>query len=108
MRIFLKRIYELNLLKAAFSKSFWKISYAKKPDKVPENWRRIIDPIGLEATEENPFSWAIYFTGGKTVIEFTSKEPIMNSQLVFTQIRGIDTINSVSVGSNSTVPDGIR
>ena len=53
-------------LKSAYN--FWKISYAKKPDKVPENWRMIMDHIGLEATEENPFSRAIYSTGGKTVI----------------------------------------
>ena len=43
---------------------------------MPENWRMIKDHIGLEATEENPFSRAIYSTGGKTVIEFSSKEQI--------------------------------
>ena len=53
-------------LKSAYN--FWKISYAKKPDKVPENWRRIMDHIGLEVTDENLFSRAIYSTGGKTVI----------------------------------------
>ena len=35
-----------------------------------------MDHTGLEATEENPFSRAIYSTGGKTVIEFSSKEQI--------------------------------
>jgi hypothetical protein len=53
-------------LKSAYK--FWKILYAKKPDKVPENWRRIMAHIGLEATEENLSSRAIYSTGGKTVI----------------------------------------
>jgi len=53
-------------LKCAYK--FWKISYAKKRDKVPENWRRIMAHIGLEATEENLSSRAIYSTGGKTVI----------------------------------------
>jgi hypothetical protein len=38
-------------LKSAYN--FWKISYAKKPEKVPENWRRIMNEIGLEANEEN-------------------------------------------------------
>jgi hypothetical protein len=53
-------------LKSAYN--FWKISHAKKPDKVPENWRRIMAHIGLETTEENLSSRAIYSTGGKTVI----------------------------------------
>ena len=49
---------------------------------MPENWRRIIEHIGLEATEENPFSRAIFSTGGKTVIEFTSKEAIINEFII--------------------------
>jgi hypothetical protein len=42
-------------LRSAYN--FWKMSYAKKPDKVPENWRRIMDTIGLEANEENLFTF---------------------------------------------------
>jgi hypothetical protein len=53
-------------LKSAYK--FWKISYAKKRDKVPENWRQIMDHIVLEATKENLSPRAIYSTGGKTVI----------------------------------------
>ena len=49
-------LFDFELERSMFLKSaykFWKISYAKKPDKVPENWRRIMDHIGLETTEEN-------------------------------------------------------
>ena len=49
-------LFDFELERSMFLKSaynFWKISYAKKPDKVPENWQRIMDHIGLEATEEN-------------------------------------------------------
>jgi len=49
-------LFDFELERSMFLKSaynFWKISYAKKPDKVPENWRRIMAHIGLEATEEN-------------------------------------------------------
>ncbi len=49
-------LFDFELERSKFLKSaynFWKISYAKKPEKVPENWRRIMDGIGLEATEEN-------------------------------------------------------
>ena len=49
-------LFDFELERSMFLKcayNFWKISYAKKPDKVPENWQRIMDHIGLEATEEN-------------------------------------------------------
>lgn len=53
-------LFDFELERSKFLKSaynFWKISYAKKPEKVPENWRRIMDGIGLEATEENLFKF---------------------------------------------------
>ncbi len=49
-------LFDFELERSKFLKSaynFWKISYAKKPEKVPENWRRIMNEIGLEANEEN-------------------------------------------------------
>ena len=49
-------LFDFELERSKFLKSaynFWKISYAKKPEKVPENWRRIMDGIGLEVNEEN-------------------------------------------------------
>jgi len=53
-------LFDFELERSKFLKSaynFWKISYAKKPEKVPENWRRIMDGIGLEANEENLFKF---------------------------------------------------
>ncbi|NQE06545.1 hypothetical protein C5S32_11810 [ANME-1 cluster archaeon GoMg1] len=53
-------LFDFELERSKFLKSaykFWKISYAKKPEKVPENWRRIMDNIGLETTEENLFKF---------------------------------------------------
>jgi hypothetical protein len=53
-------LFDFELERSKFLKSaykFWKISYAKKPEKVPENWRGIMDNIGLETTEENLFKF---------------------------------------------------
>jgi len=53
-------LFDFELERSKFLKSaynFWKISYAKKPEKVPENWRRIMDKIGLETNEENLFKF---------------------------------------------------
>jgi len=53
-------LFDFELERSKFLKSaydFWKISYAKKPEKVPENWRRIMNKIGLEETEENLFKF---------------------------------------------------
>ncbi|MEA2032512.1 MAG: TaqI-like C-terminal specificity domain-containing protein [Euryarchaeota archaeon] len=53
-------LFDFELERSKFLKSaynFWKISYAKKPEKVPENWQRIMDRIGLEANEENLFKF---------------------------------------------------
>ncbi|MGB2841214.1 MAG: N-6 DNA methylase, partial [Halobacteriota archaeon] len=53
-------LFDFELERSMFLKSaykFWKISYAKKPEKVPENWKRIMDEIGLEANEENLFKF---------------------------------------------------
>ncbi len=49
-------LFDFELERSKFLKSaynFWKISYAKKPDKVPESWRRIMAEIGLEKNEKN-------------------------------------------------------
>ena len=83
-------------LKSAYN--FWTILYAKKPDKVPENWRMIMDHIGLEATEENPFSRAIYSTGGKTVIEFSSKEPINKEFMICISSNSRDGYDKLGFG----------
>jgi hypothetical protein len=53
-------LFDFELVGSKFLKSaynFWKVSYAKKPEKVPENWRRIMERIGLEANEENLFKF---------------------------------------------------
>jgi type I restriction-modification system DNA methylase subunit len=53
-------LFDFELERSKFLKSaynFWKISYAKKPEKVPENWKRIMDKIGLETSEENLFKF---------------------------------------------------
>ncbi len=53
-------LFDFELERSKFLKSaykFWKISYAKKPEKVPENWKKIMDEIGLEANEENLFKF---------------------------------------------------
>ncbi|MGB7534023.1 MAG: TaqI-like C-terminal specificity domain-containing protein [Halobacteriota archaeon] len=53
-------LFDFELERSQFLKSaynFWKISYAKKPEKVPENWQRIMDRIGLETNEENLFKF---------------------------------------------------
>ncbi len=53
-------LFDFELERSKFLKSaydFWKISYAKKPEKVPENWRRIMTKNGLEANEENLFKF---------------------------------------------------
>jgi len=53
-------LFDFELERSKFLKSvynFWKISYAKKPEKVPENWKRIMDKVGLEANEENLFKF---------------------------------------------------
>jgi len=53
-------LFDFELERSKFLKSaynFWRISYAKKPERVPENWRRIMDKIGLEANEENLFKF---------------------------------------------------
>ncbi|MBN1762658.1 MAG: N-6 DNA methylase [Methanomicrobia archaeon] len=53
-------LFDFELERSKFLKSaynFWKVSYAKKPEKVPENWRKIMDSIGLEASEENLFKF---------------------------------------------------
>jgi hypothetical protein len=53
-------LFDFELERSKFLKSaynFWRISYAKKPEKVPENWRRIMDKIGLETNEENLFKF---------------------------------------------------
>lgn len=53
-------LFDFELERSKFLKSaynFWKVSYAKKPEKIPENWRRIMAGMGLEATEENLFKF---------------------------------------------------
>ncbi|MBC8521113.1 MAG: type I restriction enzyme HsdR N-terminal domain-containing protein, partial [Methanomicrobia archaeon] len=53
-------LFDFELERSKFLKSaykFWKMSYAKKPEEVPENWRRIMEGIGLKATEENLFKF---------------------------------------------------
>ena len=54
-------LFDSELERSKFLKSaynFWKVSYAKKPEKVPENWRRIIDKVGLEVNDdENLFKF---------------------------------------------------
>ena len=53
-------LFDFELERSKFLKSaynFWRISYAKKPERVPENWRRIMDEIGLETNEENLFKF---------------------------------------------------
>jgi hypothetical protein len=53
-------LFDFELERSKFLESaynFWKISYAKKPEKVPENWKRIMNKIGLEASEENLFKF---------------------------------------------------
>jgi len=53
-------LFDFELDRSKFLKSaydFWKISYAKKPEKVPENWERIMDKIELETNEENLFKF---------------------------------------------------
>jgi type I restriction-modification system DNA methylase subunit len=53
-------LFDFELERSKFLKSaynFWKISYAKKPEKVPENWKRIMDKIGLETNEDNLFKF---------------------------------------------------
>jgi len=53
-------LFDFELNRAKFLTSayeFWKVSYAKKPEKIPENWQRIMATIGLEATEENLFKF---------------------------------------------------
>jgi hypothetical protein len=53
-------LFDFELERSVFLKSaynFWKISYAKKPEKVPENWKKIMDSIELEINEENLFKF---------------------------------------------------
>ncbi|MGC9444879.1 MAG: restriction endonuclease subunit M, partial [Candidatus Methanospirareceae archaeon] len=53
-------LFDFELERSKFLKSaynFWKISYAKKPEKIPENWRRIMGGMGLDANEENLFKF---------------------------------------------------
>ncbi|MCD6155024.1 MAG: N-6 DNA methylase [Candidatus Verstraetearchaeota archaeon] len=53
-------LFDFELERSKFLKSaynFWKVSYAKKPERVPENWRRIMDKIGLEMNNENLFKF---------------------------------------------------
>ena len=53
-------LFDFELERSKFLKSaynFWKVSYAKKPEKVPENWRRIMDKVGLEMNDENLFKF---------------------------------------------------
>ena len=53
-------LFDFELERSKFLTSaynFWKVSYAKKPEKVPENWRRIMATIGLEVNEENLFKF---------------------------------------------------
>ena len=53
-------LFDFELQRSKFLTSayeFWKVSYAKKPEKIPENWRRIMATMGLEATEENLFKF---------------------------------------------------
>lgn len=42
-------------LKSAYS--FWKISFAKKPEKIPENWKKIMKSMNLKIDDENLFKF---------------------------------------------------
>jgi len=51
-------LFDLELKRSRFLESaygFWKVSYAKKPERIPDNWRKIMESIKLEANEENLF-----------------------------------------------------
>ncbi|RZN38420.1 MAG: hypothetical protein EFT35_04780, partial [Methanophagales archaeon ANME-1-THS] len=53
-------LFDFELDRSKFLQSaynFWKVSYAKKLEKVPESWRRIMNTIGLEVNEENLFKF---------------------------------------------------
>jgi len=53
-------LFDLELKRSKFLDSayrFWKVSYAKKPEKIPENWKKILKSIEIEVNEENLFKF---------------------------------------------------
>jgi len=46
---------EFGFLKSAYD--FWKMSYAKKPDKVPKNWKPIMEECGLSDNQEDLYKF---------------------------------------------------
>ncbi len=46
---------EFGFLKSAYD--FWKMSYAKKPDKVPKNWKPIMEECGLSDKQEDLYKF---------------------------------------------------
>ncbi|MDI6655483.1 MAG: type I restriction enzyme HsdR N-terminal domain-containing protein, partial [Candidatus Hydrothermarchaeota archaeon] len=53
--LFDSEIERSKFLRSAYE--FWKTAYAKKPEKIPENWKKVIEKIGLESDEENLFKF---------------------------------------------------
>lgn len=53
-------LFDFELERSTFLKSaynFWKAAYAKKPERVPESWKKILDEIGLTTSEEDLYKF---------------------------------------------------